>query len=126
MARVTTAKAAPRQKRNATVRAQQGIQRRIDAKDKAKGKKEKQPKPMQAGTREYPVPPFPKDHLAKPGNESDLSLEPMFDNPDYKGSEKLKDRVAIITGGDSGIGRSVAVFLRAGRRRRRHRLSQRG
>ena len=110
MARVTTAKAAPRQKRNATVRAQQGIQRRIDAKDKAKGKKEKQPKPMQAGTREYPVPPFPKDHLAKPGNESDLSLEPMFDNPDYKGSEKLKDRVAIITGGDSGIGRSVAVF----------------
>ena len=110
MARVTTAKAAPRQKRNATVRAQQGIQRRIDAKDKAKGKKEKQPKPMQAGTRKYPVPPFPKDHLAKPGNESDLSLEPMFDNPDYKGSEKLKDRVAIITGGDSGIGRSVAVF----------------
>ena len=86
-------------------------QREVDAKDEAKGKaKEKKPAPMQAGTREYPVPPLPKDHLAKPGDESDLSLQPMFDNPAYKGSEKLKDRVAIITGGDSGIGRSVAVF----------------
>ena len=111
MARAKSAKAVPRrQKRGATVRAQQAIQRRVDSKDNAKSKKEEKPEPMQAGTREYPVPPLPKDHLAKPGHEADLSLQPMFDNPDYKGSEKLKDRVAIITGGDSGIGRSVAVF----------------
>jgi short chain dehydrogenase len=111
MTRGKSAIAAPRrQKRGATVRAQQAIQRRVDSNDKAKSKKQEKPEPMQAGTREYPVPPLPKDHLAKPGHEADLSLQPMFDNPDYKGSEKLKDRVAIITGGDSGIGRSVAVF----------------
>jgi NAD(P)-dependent dehydrogenase (short-subunit alcohol dehydrogenase family) len=98
-------------KRNATAEAQRAIQREVDAKDKAaSGHKDKKPKPMQAGTRPYPVPPLPKEHLAKPGHEKDLSLEPMFDNPAYKGSEKLKGRAAIITGGDSGIGRSVAVF----------------
>lgn len=65
---------------------------------------------MQAGARLYPEPPLAKQHLKKPGNESDLSLAPMYDAPFYKGSDKLKDCVAIITGGDSGIGRSVAVL----------------
>jgi NAD(P)-dependent dehydrogenase (short-subunit alcohol dehydrogenase family) len=65
---------------------------------------------MQAGSRRYPAPPLPRQHLAKPGREADLELAPMFDNPDYKGSEKLKGKVALVTGGDSGIGRAVAVF----------------
>lgn len=65
---------------------------------------------MQAGAREYPVPPFPEIHQAKPGLEADLPLRPMYDAPYYEGSGKLKDKVAIITGGDSGIGRSVAVL----------------
>jgi NAD(P)-dependent dehydrogenase (short-subunit alcohol dehydrogenase family) len=71
----------------------------------------KEPKgAMQAGARPYPEPPFPKQHLPKPGRESELNPPPMYDAPYYKGSDKLKDAVAIITGGDSGIGRAVAVL----------------
>jgi len=70
---------------------------------------------MQAGARKYPEPPLDAQHLKKPGNEADLRLAPMCDAPYYKGSEKLENKVAVITGGDSGIGRSVAVlFAREG------------
>lgn len=70
---------------------------------------------MQAGARRYPEPPFPKQHLVKPGAEAMLEPPPMYDAPYYKGSEKLKDFAAIITGADSGIGRAVAVlFAREG------------
>jgi NAD(P)-dependent dehydrogenase (short-subunit alcohol dehydrogenase family) len=43
------------------------------------------------------------------GKESNMEPEPIYDNPDYKGAGRLKDKTAIITGGDSGIGRAVAV-----------------
>jgi NAD(P)-dependent dehydrogenase (short-subunit alcohol dehydrogenase family) len=91
----------------ATAGDERAIQRRIDRTDAAKPAKTDVP--MQAGQRDYPGS-FPKQHLAKPGKEAELASAPMYEAPAYKGFEKLAGRVALITGGDSGIGRAVAVL----------------
>ena len=93
-----------------TAEKEREIQRKVDCSDKEKSSKRKKAGAMQAGARMYPEPPLPGQHLQKPGSEADLDLQPMYDAPHYKGSEKLLDKVALITGGDSGIGRSVAVL----------------
>ncbi|TAK87762.1 MAG: SDR family oxidoreductase [Aquabacterium sp.] len=64
---------------------------------------------VQAGARAHPRD-LPAQHLAKPGREADLQLQPQFQAPQYEGSRKLQDKVALITGADSGIGRAVAVL----------------
>ncbi|WP_458413086.1 SDR family oxidoreductase [Schinkia sp. CFF1] len=52
---------------------------------------------------------FPPKQQSKPGIESLMTPRPIFDNPNYKPAGKLLNKVALITGGDSGIGRAVAV-----------------
>ena len=97
---------------------QKAIQSRQDQKDgsdaaASSGGEDKGP--VQTGLVNYPGPPLPTQHLSKPGIEAEMVLKPMFMAEHYKGSGKLQGQVAIVTGGDSGIGRSVAVlFAREG------------
>lgn len=70
-------------------------------------------KDEQSGAR--PKNPLPEQSQPHPGIEKKIEPRPQYDAPNYKGSEKLAGKAAIITGGDSGIGRSVAVlFAREG------------
>lgn len=97
----------------ATAQTQRAIQNKAQAAqaDAPKGSEG----PPRTGLRDYPVPPLPAQHQAKPGVEARLDPRPLYDAPYWRGSGKLEGMVALIAGGDSGIGRAVAVlFAREG------------
>ncbi len=93
---------------------QRSIQRGQDQQDRqrdaAMPAEQKSRQPVQTSARSQPGTPLPAQHLDKPGIEAQMQLRPRFLAPDYCGSGKLAGMVAVITGGDSGIGRAVAVL----------------
>jgi NAD(P)-dependent dehydrogenase (short-subunit alcohol dehydrogenase family) len=94
---------------------QREIQQQQDRRDQAQGPSAESRDAVQTGHSDQPSPPLHEQHLEKPALEAEMELKPRFLAPEYCGSGKLAGMAALITGGDSGIGRAVAVlYVREG------------
>jgi NAD(P)-dependent dehydrogenase (short-subunit alcohol dehydrogenase family) len=67
--------------------------------------------PLQDPTSRYPKPPFPEQHQPWPGLASKMQPKPDHGEHSYRGSGRLVGRKALITGGDSGMGRAAAIAI---------------
>lgn len=116
---MTTSTTLPKPPTDAASEDTAATQRKIQSQQDERDAKQKQTDAKNSGAsgqaapgpgRDEPAPPLPRQHLEKPGSEADMQLEPRYDAPHYFGSGKLQGMSVLITGGDSGIGRAVAVL----------------
>jgi len=77
---------------------------------KQRGEIREMPLRKDMASERKPKPPYPEQHQQRPGLERDMKPRPRFSGAGYKPAGKLEGKCALVTGGDSGIGRAVAVL----------------